>query len=122
MASGISDNFSSVLASSGLFPELALRLVGLGEQNGQLHGMLLRMGCEVTDLGIVPDDREATIAALADAAVRSRPRVTVEPGRSIAGRAGVTLYTVGTVKDIPGVRTEAIRAELHLERRLLEFA
>ena len=28
-----------------------------------------------------------------------------EPGRSLVGNAGVTLYTVGTVKEIPGVRT-----------------
>ncbi len=33
------------------------------------------------------------------------PRVLVEPGRSIAGPAGTTLYTVGTVKEIPGIRT-----------------
>ncbi|MFZ5899200.1 MAG: diaminopimelate decarboxylase [Bacillota bacterium] len=33
------------------------------------------------------------------------PRLIVEPGRSIAGTAGLTLYTVGVVKDIPGVRT-----------------
>jgi len=33
-----------------------------------LRAMLLRLGCEVTDLGIVPDKREATIAALRDAA------------------------------------------------------
>src|SRR4051794_12741565 len=31
--------------------------------------------------------------------------VLCEPGRSIVGNAGVTLYTVGTVKDIPAVRT-----------------
>jgi diaminopimelate decarboxylase len=33
------------------------------------------------------------------------PALTVEAGRSIAAPAGVTLYTVGTVKEIPGVRT-----------------
>lgn len=33
------------------------------------------------------------------------PRVLVEPGRSIVGRAGLHLYTVGAVKRIPGVRT-----------------
>ena len=33
-----------------------------------LRAMLKRLGCEVTDLGIVPDQREATIAALRDAA------------------------------------------------------
>lgn len=32
------------------------------------------------------------------------PRLVVEPGRSIVGRAGVALYTVGGSKDIPGVR------------------
>ena len=32
------------------------------------------------------------------------PRLVVEPGRGIVGRAGVALYRVGVVKDIPGVR------------------
>ncbi|WMT42649.1 diaminopimelate decarboxylase [Paenibacillus sp. D2_2] len=32
------------------------------------------------------------------------PEIWVEPGRSIVGDAGTTLYTVGTNKDIPGVR------------------
>ena len=31
--------------------------------------------------------------------------VLCEPGRSLVGNAGVTLYTVGTVKRIAGVRT-----------------
>jgi len=32
------------------------------------------------------------------------PRLVVEPGRSISGPAGSTVYTVGSVKDIPGIR------------------
>ena len=32
-------------------------------------------------------------------------RVSVEPGRSIVASAAVTLYTVGTIKDLPGIRT-----------------
>ena len=32
------------------------------------------------------------------------PRLVVEPGRAIVGRAGVALYTVGAIKDIPSVR------------------
>jgi len=32
------------------------------------------------------------------------PRLILEPGRSIVGRAGVALYTVGSWKEIPGVR------------------
>jgi diaminopimelate decarboxylase len=32
------------------------------------------------------------------------PKLTIEPGRSIIGQAGVALYKVGSTKDIPGVR------------------
>ena len=50
-----------------------------------------------------------TIAEAVKAACRRHgldlPRVVVEPGRSIVGRAGVALYTVGARKEIPGVRT-----------------
>lgn len=35
------------------------------------------------------------------------PRLVVEPGRSIVAQAGTTLYRVGTIKRIPGVRTYA---------------
>jgi diaminopimelate decarboxylase len=31
--------------------------------------------------------------------------LTLEPGRSLVARAGVTVHTIGTVKHIPGVRT-----------------
>ncbi|MFA5927878.1 MAG: diaminopimelate decarboxylase [Candidatus Margulisiibacteriota bacterium] len=33
-----------------------------------------------------------------------KPKLIIEPGRSIIGKAGITLYTVGTIKDIPEVR------------------
>jgi len=45
---------------------------------------------------------EAIARGLADA--EPRPSVSVEPGRSVVGRAGVALYTVGTRKRIAGVR------------------
>lgn len=32
------------------------------------------------------------------------PKLIVEPGRSIVGPAGITLYTIGSIKEIPGVR------------------
>ena len=41
--------------------------------------------------------------AMADAGVTAT--IGIEPGRSIAAAAAVTLYTVGTVKDLPGIRT-----------------
>lgn len=34
-----------------------------------------------------------------------RPTVIIEPGRWIIGEAGITLYTIGAIKEIPGVRT-----------------
>ncbi len=33
------------------------------------------------------------------------PRVIIEPGRWIVGEAGITLYTVSSVKEIPGIKT-----------------
>ncbi|WP_416197419.1 MAG: diaminopimelate decarboxylase [Sporanaerobacter sp.] len=34
-----------------------------------------------------------------------RPMLIIEPGRWIVGEAGITLYTIGSIKEIPGVRT-----------------
>ena len=33
------------------------------------------------------------------------PRLSIEPGRAIVAAAAVTLYTVGTIKELPGIRT-----------------
>ncbi len=44
-------------------------------------------------------------AACREAGIAADVRVTAEPGRSIVAAAGVTLYRVGTVKDVPGHRT-----------------
>ena len=33
-----------------------------------------------------------------------RPGIVVEPGRSVISPAGTTLYTIGAIKDIPGIR------------------
>ncbi len=33
------------------------------------------------------------------------PHITLEPGRSIAARSGVAVYTVGNRKEVPGIRT-----------------
>jgi diaminopimelate decarboxylase len=49
--------------------------------------------------------RDSFVDACAHAGLEPVPAVTVEAGRSIAGPAGMTLYTVGGVKEIPGVRT-----------------
>jgi diaminopimelate decarboxylase len=54
------------------------------------------------------EDRPPSIEEYVEALLRHAPEgVTVlcEPGRSLVGNAGVTIYTVGTVKRIPDVRT-----------------
>ena len=45
------------------------------------------------------------LVTMADGFNLARPRLIIEPGRSIIARAGVAIYTVGAVKDIPGIRT-----------------
>jgi len=58
------------------------------------------------------DDEPASIEDYVDVKVRGIqqtfdpvPRILVEPGRSLVGNAGLTAYRVGTVKEIPEVRT-----------------
>jgi diaminopimelate decarboxylase len=46
----------------------------------------------------------AVRAACAAAGVPTTVRITAEPGRSIVATAGITLYTVGAIKHIEGVR------------------
>ncbi len=43
--------------------------------------------------------------ACRQAGIPDSVRVTAEPGRSIVATAGMTLYRVGTIKDVPGYRT-----------------
>lgn len=45
--------------------------------------------------------------ALAERGLK-QPTLFLEPGRSIVGEAGTTLYTVGAIKEIAGVRTYAM--------------
>jgi len=82
------------------------------------------LGCTIEDLNLggglgvryLPGDEPPSLEEYARAvtgAVRARcekhglplPRLLQEPGRSLVGEAGTTLYTVGVVKEIPGVRT-----------------
>jgi diaminopimelate decarboxylase len=58
------------------------------------------------------EDEPPSIDAYVDVKVRGVkrvfdpvPRILIEPGRSLVGNAGVTAYEIGTVKEIPGVRT-----------------
>lgn len=94
-------------------------------------GLLAKFAAECggDDLGIIDmggglgiaytrDDEPPSIEEYADAVMQAvfreweiaglaRPRVMVEPGRSIVGRAGLTIYRVTGTKDVPGVRRYA---------------
>jgi diaminopimelate decarboxylase len=55
----------------------------------------------------IADYAEAIVAAMiatCEELSLATPALIVEPGRSIIGPAGVALYRVGAIKDIPGVR------------------
>ncbi|MDP9387446.1 MAG: diaminopimelate decarboxylase [Actinomycetota bacterium] len=47
----------------------------------------------------------AVRSACAEAGVPEGTRITAEPGRAVVAGAAITLYRVGTVKHLPGIRT-----------------
>ena len=58
-----------------------------------------------------PPSIETFVSNLATAVIQAAkendfplPELLLEPGRSICGEAGITLYRVGVIKDIPGIR------------------
>jgi diaminopimelate decarboxylase len=98
---GLHAHIGSQIFELDVFEQLGEILAGIGDYP------LLNLG---GGLGIAytAEDRPPAIEDYAEALLRGAPEdVTVlcEPGRSLVGNAGVTIYTVGTVKRIPGVRT-----------------
>ena len=98
---GLHAHIGSQVFELEAFERLAELLAGLGEWP------LLNLG---GGLGIAytADDDPPSIEDYAEALLRRAPEgatVLSEPGRALVGNAGVTIYTVGTVKRIPGVRT-----------------
>jgi diaminopimelate decarboxylase len=74
--------------------------------------------CRVVNVGgglgiaYTSEDEPPTIDSYVDVKVKGvrdvfgkDVRILVEPGRSLVGNSGVTIYRIGTVKEIPGVRT-----------------
>ncbi len=98
---GLHAHIGSQIFELDVFEQLGELLASIGDYP------LLNLG---GGLGIAytEDDHPPAIEDYVEALLRGAPEdVTVlcEPGRSLVGNAGVTLYTVGTVKRIPGVRT-----------------
>jgi diaminopimelate decarboxylase len=84
------------------------------EAIGELAGDWCRLANVGGGLGIAytAEDEPPSIDAYVDVKVRGVAqvfgegvRILIEPGRSLVGNSGVTIYRVGTVKEIPGVRT-----------------
>jgi diaminopimelate decarboxylase len=92
-------------------------VVAFAAEMAERHGMRLRefspgggfaiQYLEDTPVPAVGEYAEAIVDALVQASWKhslAPPRLIVEPGRAIVSQACVALYTVGSRKDIPGVR------------------
>lgn len=98
---GLHAHIGSQIFDLEAFAKLAEILTAVGEWP------LLNLG---GGLGIAytAADEPPSIDEYVEALLRAAPdgvTVLCEPGRSLVGNAGITIYTVGTVKRIPGVRT-----------------
>jgi diaminopimelate decarboxylase len=98
---GLHAHIGSQIFDLAVYERLAMILSQLGDYP------TLNLG---GGLGIAYTSEEAppSVEDYVDALLKNAPpdvTVLCEPGRSLVGNAGVTIYTVGTVKEIPGVRT-----------------
>ncbi|MCG0284638.1 diaminopimelate decarboxylase [Streptomyces sp. PSAA01] len=115
---GIHSHIGSQIFDTSGFEVAAHRVVGLLGEIRDEHGVELPEIDLGGGLGIAytseDDPREPHEIAKAlrdivhrecDAAGLAVPRLSVEPGRAIVGPTAFTLYEVGTVKELPGLRT-----------------
>lgn len=80
--------------------------VELPELNlGGGFGILYTDEDEPVPFGDYMEPVSRAVKASAEKLGLSQPFVLIEPGRSIVGEAGTTLYTIGSVKEIPDIRT-----------------
>jgi diaminopimelate decarboxylase len=111
---------SDVLELTGLHAHIGSQIFELEPYTlairaiGELAGDWCRIVNVGGGLGIAytAEDEPPSVDAYVDVKVRGvaevfddAVRILIEPGRSLVGNAGVTAYRVGTVKEIPGVRT-----------------
>ncbi|NBU15559.1 MAG: diaminopimelate decarboxylase [Actinobacteria bacterium] len=103
---GLHCHIGSNVLDAALFEKASRVMVDLAVETG-LPELTLGggLGVAYTNPEVAPTMEQWAVAIRA--ATRSLPAgtvVRVEPGRSIVAAAGVTVYSVGTVKRIPGVR------------------
>ncbi|MFI1800959.1 diaminopimelate decarboxylase [Streptomyces sp. NPDC020379] len=115
---GIHSHIGSQIFDTSGFEVAAHRVVGLLKDVRDEHGVELPEIDLGGGLGIAytseddPREPHEIARALRDIVTRecaaaglAVPRLSVEPGRAIAGPPSFTLYEVGTVKELPGLRT-----------------
>ena len=115
---GIHSHIGSQIFDTSGFEVAAHRVVGLLEEIRDEHGVELPEIDLGGGLGIAytsdddPSEAHEIAKALGDivhreceAAGLAVPRLSVEPGRAIVGPTTFTLYELGTVKELPGLRT-----------------
>lgn len=115
---GLQAHIGSQIFEASFFEQAAEVMVGLLADLHTRHGFVaaeLDLGGGLGIPYLTSDDPPAIgemVAAVSRAVLAAcarhalvPPRLVLEPGRSIVGPAGVTLYTVGGRKEVPGVRT-----------------
>jgi diaminopimelate decarboxylase len=91
--------------------ELAVRIrdehgVAISELDlGGGFGIAYTPGDDPADVKVIAENLHEIVRSQCAAAGLPMPRLTVEPGRAIAGPGTITLYEVGTIKDVDGLRT-----------------
>jgi diaminopimelate decarboxylase len=98
---GVHAHIGSQVFDLGVYESLADVLRGIGDYP------VINMGGGFA-VAYTREDRPPAAAEYAEAMLSHAPKgatVLCEPGRSLVANAGVTLYTVGTVKEVPGIRT-----------------
>ncbi len=114
---GIHCHIGSQVTTTGPYAEAARRTMAFRSALRDEYGVVLRelnlggghaIAYRPGDISLPPAQLAATLRQVLDSACRehriSRPRLTVEPGRAIAGPSGVTIYQVVNVKRT-GTRT-----------------
>ena len=115
---GLHSHIGSQIFDTAGFEVAAHRVVGLAVRIRDEHGIEIAeldlgggFGIAYTTEDDAPEVKELaqSLRDIVDGQCRaaglSRPRLTVEPGRGIVGPSTVSLYTVGTIKDVDGIRT-----------------
>ncbi len=106
---GVHAHIGSQVLDVGHFEEAA-RVIGEFAAPLRLPELVVGGGLGVAYLDgeVSPTQQEwadATRHACAGAGMDPRTRITAEPGRSIVASAAISLYRVGTIKELPGIRT-----------------